>query len=268
MNHEREKLIPLSEMLSFKGKTVLVTGAASGIGQAITKRFDEGGANLILLDINEKGLTKTVNGLERKNSHITHRIDLSNIDEIDNFWNNIQVLPDILINNAGIYPEQDFLKLSQKDFEKTFRINLESTAWMCKNFINLRGKAGGIIINTSSIEAILPFKRDMIPYSLSKSAVISLTKSLTKDYSKDGFRVNTILPGAIRTPGTESFAKKAVKNFRFDLIGTGITFAQRLPIGRWGRPDEVAKAVIFLSSDLASYVQGDSLSVDGGFLSN
>jgi len=269
MNLERRhELTPLPEILSFKEKTVLVTGSGSaGIGRAIANRFDEGGANLILLDINLDGLKETVLGLKRSDFHSFYRVDLSSKNEIDNFWSDIKTLPDILINNAGVYPEQDFCTLSKESFDKTFRINFESALWMSQNFIKLRGKNGGTIVNVSSIEAILPFKKDMIPYSVSKEGIIPLTRGLASEYG-DHFKINAVLPGAIDTSGTRSMAIKALKNLRFDLITTGITFSQRLPKGRWGKADEVAKAVLFLSSDLSSYVQGAVIPVDGGFLSN
>jgi len=256
MSSERGERITLSEAISFERKNVLITGSSSGIGRAIAKRFSEARANLILLDINEEG------------PNTTYPIDLSDKNKIDGFWNNTKVLPDILVNNVGIYPEQNFLRLSKESLNKTLSVNMESTVWMCQNFIKLRGKKGGIIVNISSIEAILPFKRDLIPYSMSKAGVIALTRSLARDYGRDGFRVNAILPGAIETPGTGSLVKSALKNFRVDLIKTGYNFNERLANGRWGKPDEVAKAVIFLSSDLASYVQGALLPVDGGFLSS
>jgi len=256
MSSERGERISLSETISFEGKSVLITGSSSGIGRAIAERFSEARANLILLDINAA------------DPNTTYPIDLSDKNKIDEFWNNTKVLPDILVNNVGIYPEQNFLRLSKESLNKTLSINMESTVWMCQNFIKLRGKKGGIIVNISSIEAILPFKRDLIPYSMSKAGVIALTRSLARDYGRDGFRVNAILPGAIETPGTGSLVKSALKNFRVDLIKTGYNFNERLANGRWGKPDEVAKAVIFLSSDLASYVQGTLLPVDGGFLSS
>jgi 3-oxoacyl-[acyl-carrier protein] reductase len=268
MNRERETQLPLNEILSFNKRTVLITGAASGMGQAMAKRFDEGGADLVLLDINQSGLEKTLNQLQRKEFHTIYRVDLSSKDEIDEFWHNLSCTPDTIINNAGVYPEQDFLKISQEDFHKTQRINLESAVWMCQNFINLREKHGGTIVNISSIEAILPFKRDLIPYGISKGGVVNLTRGLARDYGRDGYKINAILPGAIKTPGTRSMVEKAIKNLRFDLISTGIVFAQRLPKRRWGNPDEVAKVATFLSSDLSSYMQGALIPVDGGFLSS
>lgn len=270
---ERDR-VPLTETISLKGKCAIITGASSGIGRAISMRFAEAGANLMLLDINKNGLTSTINSFTGKEGiYTTHRIDLSKKDEIDGFWNGInkakpKILPDILINNVGIYPEQDFLQVTENDLKKVIDLNLNSTLWMCQNFINLRGKKGGTIVNISSVEALLPFKEDMVPYSVSKAGVLALTRALARDYGRKGFRVNAVIPGAIRTPGTGSMMLKAITNFRLDLVKTGYIFQQRLAKGRWGNPDEVAKMVLTLSSDLASYVQGAAVPVDGGFLSS
>lgn len=265
---EREKT-PLSETIVLKGKWVVITGASSGIGRAISWRFAEAGANLLLLDVNKKGLIATVDEFkEQKGTYILGEVDLSDKTKIDEFWKSIKMPPDILVNNVGIYPEQDFLKVSKKSLERILNINLNSAFWMCQNFIRLRGKKGGVIVNISSVEAVLPFKKDLVPYSVSKAGVLALTRSLARDYGKMGFRVNAILPGAIKTPGTKSLVDSALKNFRFDLIKTGFNFNQRLASGKWGVSDDIAKAVIFLSSDLASYVQGAVIPVDGGFLSS
>jgi len=138
---------------------------------------------------------------------------------------------------------------------------------MCQNFIRKRKKLGGVIVNISSIEALIPFKADLAHYSISKSGVIALTRSLARDYGRKGFRVNGILPGAIKTPGTDSLVKTAITKLQLNLIKTKIDFESRLTLGRWGAPDEVAKVVLFLSSNMASYVQGAMIPVDGGFLS-
>lgn len=265
----KEKLA-IEDLISFRGKKVLVTGAASGIGRSIAQRFAEAGAALMLLDINPEGLSETVGCLEKADcQHFTYKIDLSDKKEIDDFWSklNRDDLPDILVNNAGIYPIKNYLEVDMQFLEKTLNVNMNSAFWMCQHFIKLRNKKGGIIVNISSIEAILPFKRDMIHYGMSKAGVIALTRSLARDYGKDGFRANVILPGAIKTSGTQSLIKDAVLNVNFDLLKTGYDFQQRLTCGRWGEADEVAKVVLFLSSDLASYVQGAAIPVDGGFLS-
>ena len=270
----KTKLKNLQDCISFQGKKVLITGAAAGIGKSITYRFAEAGADIIMIDINEKGLNSALESLkEFKCLKEIYVLDLSKKEEIDNFWAKLtdhtgNKLPDILINNAGVYPFKDYLLVNEVLYAKTLEINLNSVFWMCQNFIKKREKEGGIIVNVSSIEAVAPFKEDLAHYSISKSGVIALTRSLSRDYGKKRFRVNGVLPGAIKTPGTESLIKNALLKLQLNLIKTSIDFNARLTSGRWGSADEVAKAVIFLASDLASYVHGVMLPVDGGFLAS
>ncbi len=174
-------------------------------------------------------------------------------------------VPDILVNNAGIYPFRDFLDVDEALYEKVLAVNLDSVYWMCQEMIGRRLKKGGVIINLGSIEAVLPFKEDLAHYSVSKAGVIALTRALAKEHGKDGFRINALLPGGIITEGTREAAKGLLR-FNFSLIKTGIEFKQRLPIGRMGRPDEVASMALVLASDLSSYVHGAAIPVDGGFL--
>ena len=264
------KLVQLSKLISLVGKRTLITGAASGIGRSITKRFAEAGSDLMLVDIDEEGLQKTKDNLpDYPGEKKIFVVDLSKKTQIDKLWSSFgQIIPDILINNAGIYPFADYLKIDEEFYSKTLDINLNSVFWMCQNFIKRRLDRGGIIINVSTIEAILPFKEDLAHYGVSKSGVIALTRSLARDYGKNNFRINVMLPGAIKTPGTDSLVKQAISRFRFNLIKTGYDFQTRLALGRWGDRDEVAKVALFLSSDLASYVHGAMIPVDGGFLSS
>ncbi len=262
-------LVKLSKLISLKGKTSLITGAASGIGRAIAKRFAEAGSELILSDINRDGLTKTRESIGHNLCNSKEcLLDLSRKAEIDSVWEEFSKLPDILVNNAGIYPFKNYMDLEEEFLKKLVDINLNSMVWMSQNFIKRRGSRGGIIINISSIEAIIPFKEDMAHYSMTKSGIIALTRSLARDYGKMGYRVNVILPGAIKTPGVDAIVKTALSKFRFNLIKTGYDFQSRLALGRWGHPDEVAKVVLFLASDMASYIQGALLPVDGGFLTS
>lgn len=258
----------LSELISLSGKRALITGSAVGIGKAIACRFAEASADLELVDINKDALRRARKELSQFGVEINcHTVDLSQKEEIDSLWETLKGKePDILVNNAGVYPFKDFLEVDTVFLEKVIDINLNSVFWMCHHMIQRRGKQGGVIINIGSIEAILPFKRDLVPYSISKSGVIALTRGLAKDYGKEGFRINAIIPGGIVTPGTKAVAKEITK-FKVGLLKSGLEFKLRLPLDRGGQPDEVARIALVLASDLSSYVHGALIPVDGGFLS-
>jgi len=261
-------LPPLSELISLKGKRALITGSAVGIGKAMAYRFAEAGADLELVDLNREGLRAVKKELSQFTSGIRiHKVDLSQKKEIDDLWENLNgEEPDILVNNAGIYPLKNFLEIDDAFLNRVMDINLTSAFWMCHNMIRTRGRRGGVIINIASIEAILPFARDLVPYNISKAGVIALTRALAKEYGDSGFRVNVILPGGIITPGTKGVAKE-ITQFKFGLVRTGVEFKVRLPLGRNGQPDDIARMALVLASDLASYVHGALIVVDGGFLS-
>jgi 3-oxoacyl-[acyl-carrier protein] reductase len=257
---------PLIDLISLENKRVLITGSASGIGEAIAFRFAEVGADLELVDINQEGLNRVREELSSFPVEVEiHRIDLSQNEEIMSLWDELGNI-DVLVNNAGTYPEKDFLELDKEFLEKVININLNQVLWMSQKFISRRKGKGGIIINIASIEALLPFKEHLAHYSMAKAGVIALTRGLARDYGKDGFRANAILPGGIITPGTMGMAREVYK-LRFDLVKAGLDFRSRLPLGRAGDPDEVARIALMLASDLSSYVTGALIPVDGGFLS-
>jgi NAD(P)-dependent dehydrogenase (short-subunit alcohol dehydrogenase family) len=261
-------LKPLSELISLQGKRALITGSAVGIGRAMAYRFAEAGADLELVDMNKRGLGLVRNELSRLGSEIDiYKVDLSKEEEIGALWEELSGKePDILVNNAGIYPFKNFLEIDDAFLSKVLAINLKSAFLMCQHMIRRRLKKGGVIINISSIEAILPFAEDLIPYDISKIGVIALTRALANQYGKNGFRINVIVPGGIRTPGTTAVAKD-ISRFRVGLVKTGVQFATRLPLRRGGQPDEVARIAVVLASDLSSYIHGALIPVDGGFLS-
>ena len=257
----------LTQLISLQGKRALITGAGAGIGAAIAYRFAEAGAALELLDLDGKALDKVAAQAATLGAEVnTHVVDLSDHAAIDRLWASLEALPSILVNNAGVYPFRDFLDVDRDFYDWVMRTNLGSVYWMCQHFIRRRVKLGGVIVNVGSIEAALPFKSDLAHYSVSKAGVIALTRALAKEHGKDGFRVNAVVPGGIVTKGTRAAAKGLLR-FRFGLIRTAIDFRRRLPIGRMGNPDEVARMVLVLASDLSSYVHGAAVPVDGGFLS-
>jgi NAD(P)-dependent dehydrogenase (short-subunit alcohol dehydrogenase family) len=259
--------IPLEQLISLRGKRALITGAAAGMGKAIARRFAEAGADLELVDIDATALPCASEELSASQVKVNcHVVDLAQKSQIDELWAGLNgSAPDILVNNAGIYPFRRFLDLDEAFFHRVMEINLFSVGWMCQHMIAQRGKLGGVIINIGSIEGMCAFKEDVAHYSVSKAGVIALTRALAKEHAKDGFRVNAILPGGILTDGTKAAAKRVLR-LELGLVKTAFEFGQRLPVGRLGQPDEVARMALVLASDLASYVHGASIPVDGGFL--
>lgn len=256
--------------LRFNGKNVLITGAASGIGHATAQRFGEVGAHVILVDVNAKALQQLAVKMQQKNYQVTtYTTDLGDKEAIDRLWDKLNHQPiDVLINNAGIYPFKDFLSLDEPYLEKVMRVNFYAVVWMCQHMIKRQLKKGGSIVNIGSIEAIMPFKKGLIQYAMSKVGVITLTRDLAREFGRKGFRVNAILPGGIISPGTKKAAQDAITRMDFGVISDAYNYKQRIPAGRLGQPDEVARMIIVLASDMASYVNGALLPVDGGFLSN
>ena len=263
-----KKLPALDDLISLKGKRALITGAAAGIGKAIARRFADADASLCLVDIDADKLAVTERELADLGAHVSsHVVDVSKKSAIDELWTDLHGRePDILVNNAGIYPFEHFLDVEESLYRKVMGTNLDSVFWMCQQMIAKRMKQGGIIINIGSIEAMVAFKEELAHYAMSKAGVTALTRALAKEHAKHGFRVNAILPGGIITPGTKKVAKKVLK-LKLDLVMTGVEFMQRLPAGRMGRPDEVARMALVLASDLSSYMHGAAIPVDGGFLS-
>ncbi len=257
----------LPDLISLKGKRALITGSAAGIGKAIACRFAEAGADLELVDIDDERLAATKKELGSFGVEVNvHSTDISRQEERDELWEKLTGGgSDILVNNAGIYPFKEFLDVDEAFYKNVIETNLDSVYWMCQKMISRRLKLGGVIVNVGSIEAVVAFKEDLAHYSVSKAGVIALTRALAKEHGKHGFRINAVVPGGIITSGTKR-AAKGIFRFNLGLIKTGIEFKQRLPIGRLGRPDEVACMALVLASDMSSYVHGAAIPVDGGFL--
>jgi len=261
-------LTPLSRLVSLRNKRALITGSGTGIGEAIANRFAEAGADLELVDVNEERLNKVKEKLEQFNTKIDiHKVDLSKKEQIDALWKKLEGKePEILVNNAGIYPAKSFLDVDEAFLEKVMDVNLNSVFWMCQHMIRSRLKKGGVIINMGSIEAVMPLKEDLSHYDISKAGVMVLSRALASEYGKHGFRINVLVPGGIWTSGTRNLAKEAIK-FKLNIVKSGIEYDMRTPMGRLGKPDEIARMALVLASDLSSYVNGTLIVVDGGFLS-
>jgi NAD(P)-dependent dehydrogenase (short-subunit alcohol dehydrogenase family) len=246
------------------GKVAIVTGAARGIGLAIAKRFVTEGAKVVLSDIDERA-----GNLEAKHLGASARFvpcDVGDAGQVTRMIESARAAftgdVDILVNNAGIVHGADFLSLKEEDFDRVLRTNLKG-AFLCSQAVARRmveqikaGKLAGTIINMSSINAVLAIA-DQVPYCVTKGGIGQLTRSTSLALAPHGIRVNAIGPGSVMT---EMLAKVAV-----DLKARR-RMMSRTPMGRFAEPDEVASVAVFLASDDASYITGETIFADGGRL--
>lgn len=266
--------VPISELTSLKGKGAVVTGGASGIGLAIAARLAEAGAAVLLADLDTAVAKASADDLNKQG----YRVFAAHCDVADEASVKAMTAAaveklgslNILVNNAGIYPRMFLEEMSAADFEKVTRVNLTGT-WLCARYASDRMKQrgrGGVIINLASIEAVHPAATGMTAYDASKGGVLMLTKSLARELGPYDIRVNAIAPGAILTralttsvaPGEDSAEtlraqKKELKNFM-----------ARMALGRLGETDDIARVALFLASELASYITGEMIVADGGYL--
>ena len=243
-----------------KDKVAIITGGDSGIGKAVAIAYAKQGADIVIVYYNEKkdaeDTKKIVDSIGRKCTLIEG--DISNKD----FCNSVIDLPikeykklDILINNSAVqYECKDIKQLPDEQFDKTFKTNVYGTFYMTKAAMNVL-KSGGCIINTTSVVA---YKGNdiLIDYSMTKGALVAFTRSLALALAKGktGIRVNAVAPGPIWTPLIPS---------SFDEIKTS-KHGSTTPMGRAGQPVECAGAYVFLASDSASYITGQTIHIDGG----
>ena len=244
------------------GKIAVITGAARGIGNACAHRFAAEGCKLLLVDVDEKELDEAAERLRQAGAVVdTLALDVSGtenavriVDEVVSRHGRI----DIMLSNAGIFRGADFLTLSPEEFDRVMQVNVRSV-FVCGQAAGRQMvKQGyGTIINMSSITAVLAMP-DQAAYAASKAAVNLLTKSMALSLAPYDIRVNAIGPGTIDT----EFAGKAV----LATDKARATVLSRTPLRRLGKPEEVAAVAVFLASDDASYITGQTIYVDGGRL--
>ena len=260
----------IAQLLNLTGKGAIVTGGAVGIGQAIALRLAEAGANVMIADIDLAAAMQTVEQIESTGGKARAvRSDVSIAADANKLVQaTVEAFGrlDILVNNAGIYPLSPALKISEEGWDRVLDINLKGMFFYSQAAAQQMIKAGqgGKIINIAS-EASLHSAGDHAHYDASKGGVVMLTKSLALELAPHRILVNAVAPGFVTTPGTKAQSDAYLAEGR-DTNEMTRNFKARLPLQRAGRPDDIAKVVLFLSGSGADYIIGTMLLVDGGHL--
>ncbi|GAB1868855.1 Estradiol 17-beta-dehydrogenase 8 [Camponotus japonicus] len=241
------------------GKLALVTGAGSGIGREVCRVLAREGANVVAADQNIKTAQETVASLEGT-EHIALHINVEDRNSVETAFKDVvkefSKPPTIIVNSAGIARKIFLMNLDDSNFDDIINVNLKGTFLVMQTAVKMmiEGNAteNSSIINISSIAA----KRSYVgysTYSASKAGVIAMTKCASLEFGQFGIRVNAVLPSFIETPMTAHVSDED----REMLI-------KKIPLQRWGKPDEVAEVIVFLASDRSSYINGASIEVTGG----
>jgi meso-butanediol dehydrogenase/(S,S)-butanediol dehydrogenase/diacetyl reductase len=246
--------------MRFEGKVVVVTGAASGIGQATAERFHREGAAVVVADIDQAAGEAAAAGLGQERSVYQH-VDVRS-------WEQVQALVsraeeafgglDVLVNNAGIGVLAATPETALEDWDRVIGIDLNGVFYGCRAAIPImRRRGGGSIINMASLSG-LAGDYSFAAYNAAKGGVVNYTRAAAIDHARDGVRINCICPGPIDTPIMRGAAAPKLRKM----------WEETVPMGRFGRPEEIAAAAAFLASEDATYITGIALSVDGGLLAH
>ena len=246
-------------LLGLVGRVAIVTGAASGIGKAAAEIMAAAGARVTAVDINADGVKATVAGM-RGSGHVAEVVDLADIAACDALIARTAKREgrlDCLLNIAATLRRIDIEQVDEAEWDKLMNVNLRSQFFLCRAAGEvMKPRKWGRIVNCSSGAGLVGGFFGATAYAITKAGIMTMTKSFAKELGPQGITVNTLSPGAIDTPMQRTgVPREALEANR-----------ARVPIGRMGLPAECARGAVFLASDLASYVNGHILAVDGGFL--
>jgi 2-keto-3-deoxy-L-fuconate dehydrogenase len=238
------------------GKVALVTGGASGIGEATVRTLAEAGARVLIVDIDKKRADELLTDLSGSSAY---QCDITDESQVTALFQQIKEL-DILINNAGIGLVGNVEETALPDFQRLFRVNVDGTFLMTRAAIPLLLSSHGSVVNIGSVAGVVGVKR-RFAYCATKGAVVAMTRQLAVDYPTQ-FRVNCIAPGTVDTPFVEGYLEKYHK-LEKEKVRSELNMRQ--PIGRLGRPEEIARLALYLCSPAAEFMNGAVIPIDGGW---
>jgi NAD(P)-dependent dehydrogenase (short-subunit alcohol dehydrogenase family) len=251
---------------SLQNKVVALTGGGSGIGSAIATTFAAQGAEVHILDFNMDAATNTV--AEIKNAGFkakAYQCDVADHNAVKDTVNQIAISSaiDILINNAGIAHVGNIEDCTEKDLDKLYEVNIKGVYNCAKVCIPImKDNGGGVILNMASIASTVGIS-DRFAYSMTKGAVLTMTYSIAKDYIAHNIRCNCISPARVHTPFVDGFIEKNYPGNEAEIFKK---LSETQPIGRMGKPQEVADLALFLCADEASFITGSNYGIDGGYI--
>ncbi|MDE0170723.1 MAG: SDR family oxidoreductase [bacterium] len=261
----------ISELVSLEGKCAVVTGAAQGFGAAISRRLGEAGATVFVADRNVEGAEQSAERLRGLGCDaIAHSVDIADRGRVEALVEAAVERAgrvDILVNNAGIYSNYYFSNMPPKEFADTVSVNVVGTFQMSQAVTQrmMADQQGGSIVNIASVDAFNTSAEGLAHYTTSKHAIGGMTKSMAIELAAHNIRVNAVCPGAAMTEGAIALVTAGAPE-GIDVEAQWDGIKERTPLRRLCDPDDVARAVLFLASDMAAFVTGAFLVVDGGIL--
>ena len=243
--------------MRLKGKRVLVTAAAQGIGRAVAEAFASEGAVVWACDINAAGLT----GLQAE----TFALDVTDHAAVAALPRRLGDL-DVLFNAAGVVHPGGVLDCSDEDWSQALELNLTAAFRLIRAVLpGMLAQGAGSIINTASVASSLIGVKNRFAYGATKAALIGMTKSIAVDYVAQGIRINAICPGTVETPSLLQRIRAQAEATGQSYEDTYAAFAARQPVGRLGRPEEIAALAVYLASDESAFTIGTTAVIDGGW---
>ena len=251
-------------MLDYKNKIAVVTGGGSGIGKAIVLSFARQGATVHIIELKEEYGSATADEVTSAagGKAIVHACDVSKQQQVLDTFRKIGKF-DILVNSAGISHIGKVETTSEQDFDRLFQVNVKGVYnCMFAAIAVFRHHGGGVILNIGSVAAQVGLN-DRFAYSMTKGAVYAMTLSVAKDYINENIRCNCVSPARVHTPFVDGFLSKNYAGKEKEMFEK---LSKSQPIGRMGKPEEIANLVVYLCSDEASFITGSDYPIDGGFL--